>query len=491
MSKPLLCVTVTAPTTAKLRQRRDEAAASADLVEVRLDSVSDPSAAGAVAARRGPVIVTCRPTWEGGQFAGSEEERARILSDAVALGAEYVDIEWRARLDQLLSQTGGRRIVLSSHDFDGVPTDLAARVRAMRSTGAEVVKVAVQARQLSDCLPLLDLGGSADPFRGLVAIAMGDAGLATRVLAGRFGSKWTYAGSERQVGQVSAKTLLNGFRFRTLTNETELYGLVGKPVSHSVSPAMHNAAFAAAERDAVYLPFPAASADDFVTFARALGIKGASVTIPYKVDLLERVNEVSPIARRIGAINTINVTGDRWVGGNTDATAFLHPLQHRLALKDARAAVLGAGGSARAVAVALASSGAKGTVHARSRPQAEAVAQLASGEAGGWPPERGSWDLLVNCTPVGMYPRLEETPIDATLLTGQYVYDLVYNPATTRLMREAAQTGCHAIGGLEMLVAQAEAQFEGWTGARPPSHVMHDAAVKQLAEFAIDEHHVV
>ncbi len=122
MSKPLLCVTVTAPTTAELRLRRDEAAASADLVEVRLDSVSDPNAAGALEGRRGPVIVTCRPTWEGGQFAGSEEARAGILGQAVALGAEDVDIEWRAGFDRLLSTTAGRGIVLSSHDFDGVPS---------------------------------------------------------------------------------------------------------------------------------------------------------------------------------------------------------------------------------------------------------------------------------------------------------------------------------------------------------------------------------
>ena len=490
MSRPLLCVTVTAPTTAELRLRRDEAAASADLVEVRLDSVSDPNPAGALAGRRGPVIVTCRPTWEGGHFAGSEEERAGILGDAVAQGAEFVDIEWRARFDWLLSQTAGRRIVLSSHDFDGVPSDLQARVQAMRSTGAEVVKVAVQARRLSDCLPLLDLRGTAEEGGGLVAIAMGEAGFATRVLAGRFGSKWTYAGAGRQVGQVDAATLLDGFRFRTLTDATEIYGLVGKPVSHSVSPAMHNAAFAATGRDAVYLPFPAASADDFVTFARAMGLKGASVTIPYKVDLLERVDEVYPVARRIGAINTINATGGRWVGGNTDATAFLHPLQNRLALRDARASVLGAGGAARAVTVALVSSGAQVRVHARSRPQAEVVAQLASAEAGAWPPEPGSWDLLVNCTPVGMYPLTDATPIEASLLTGQYVYDLIYNPVTTRLMREAEAVGCHTIGGLDMLVAQAEEQFEWWTGAPPPKPVMRGAAVKQLAECVSDEHHV-
>jgi len=150
-------VTVTGATTAELRRKRD-AVTDADLVELRLDSVADPSAAAALAGRGRPAIVTCRPKWEGGSFAGSEEERRRILADALKLGAEYVDVEWRARFDDLIAASGGQRIVLSTHDFDGVPTDLAAQAQAMRSTGAEVVKIAVTAKQLSDCVPLLELG---------------------------------------------------------------------------------------------------------------------------------------------------------------------------------------------------------------------------------------------------------------------------------------------------------------------------------------------
>src|SRR5262249_55737227 len=157
MSK--LCVTVTAPTTAELRRRRDEVR-DADLIELRLDTVTDPDACGALAGRRLPVVVTCRPTWEGGHFAGPEEVRKRILAEALALGAEYVDIEWRARFDDLISARDGRGIVVSSHDFDGVPEDLAARAQAMRATGAEVVKLAAKTSSLSDCVPLLDLGAS-------------------------------------------------------------------------------------------------------------------------------------------------------------------------------------------------------------------------------------------------------------------------------------------------------------------------------------------
>lgn len=492
MSKPLLCVTVTATTTADLRRRRDEAAAAgADLVELRLDSVSDPNVAGALAGRRGPVVVTCRPTWEGGGYDGPEESRRQLLADALALGAEYVDVEWRARFDDLLAHAGGRRIVISCHDFENLPADLPDIVRAMASTSAEIVKVAVKARQLSDCVTLRDVAARADRRSGLILIGMGDFGLATRVLPERFGSAWTYAGNQRQVGQLAAATLLKEYRFRTLNASTDLYGLAGLPVSHSVSPAMHNAAFAAAGIDAVYLPLPAVSADDFVTFGRAFGIKGVSITTPHKVSLMDRVDEVQAVARQAGAINTIRVSDGRWVGGNTDVQGFLRPLAERVSLTGLRTSVLGGGGAARAVALALSSSGCQVTVHARRRDQADAIASHAGVKAGPFPPARGSWDVLVNATAAGMYPNIDETPIEAGHLDGSTVYDLVYNPPITRLLREAAATGCSTIGGLEMLVGQAEAQFEWWTGVRPAAGVMSEAALLRLAEFRHDDHHVV
>jgi 3-dehydroquinate dehydratase / shikimate dehydrogenase len=490
MARPLLCVTVTAPTMAELRRRRD-AVADADVIELRLDSVGDPDVAGALADRRRPVIITCRPEWEGGRFKGAEEDRRRMFAQALELGAEYVDVESRAGFDQLLSLSGGRRVVLSYHDFEGVPPDLRDRVRAMRSTGAEVVKVAVRTKQLSDCASLLDVAATPQRDAGLVVIGMGEPGLATRVLAGRFGSKWAYAGSLGDVGQISAAALLDDYRFRELTDRTEVYGLVGSPISHSVSPSMHNAAFAATELDGVYLPFPAATADDFMTFATALGLRGASVTIPHKVALFERVAEVTPVAQRVGAINTIRIADGRWVGANTDVDGFLTPLAPRVTLKGLRAAILGSGGAARAVAIALSSSGCAVRVHARNARAAEEVASVSAATVGPYPPERGSWDLLVNCTPIGMHPHVDETPVDAGDLTGRYVYDLVYNPMVTRLLREAARAGCETIGGLEMLVAQAQEQFYWWTGERPPAGIMREAALKRLAEFMRDENYVV
>jgi 3-dehydroquinate dehydratase/shikimate dehydrogenase len=487
MPNASLCVTVTAPTVAELRRRRDEAT-EADLVELRLDTVADPDVAAALAGRKRPVIVTCRPAWEGGRFTGSESERHRILSAGLALGADYVDVEFRAGFDDLIAADDGRRTIVSMHDFEGVPGDLAARAQAMRATGAAMVKIAVATSRLADCLPLLEIGRRGGDW---VLIGMGEHGLATRVLAAQFGSRWTYAGDERQVGQISARDLRELYRFGRITSRTDVYGLVGSPVAHSVSPWMHNAAFEAAGLDAVYLPFRPTDADDFLAFASALGVKGASVTIPFKVALFDRVDEPDPVSRRVGAINTLRAVDGRLIGANTDVAAFLEPLRDRVPLTGARVAVLGAGGAARAVVIALAPTRAIVTVHARDRRHADDVARTVGARSGPFQPEPGSWDLLVNCTPIGMHPYVDETPIDAAALSGACVYDLVYNPPTTRLLREAALAGCQTIGGLEMLVAQAHEQYRWWTGARAPSGVMRKAALRRLAEFMRDENHVV
>jgi 3-dehydroquinate dehydratase / shikimate dehydrogenase len=435
---PKLCVTVTADTMAELRERRDRVT-DADLVELRVDSVRDPSAAGALAGRRLPVIFTCRPEWEGGGFTGSEEERKRLLRDAKKLGAEYIDVEWRAGFSDVVSECGGHGVVLSMHDFDGVPSDLAERASSMRATGAAVVKLAVMTHRLSDCLalrPLADRVGSPT-----VVIGMGDAGLPTRVLAARFGSCWTYAGDAAAPGQIPAATLIEEFSFRSIAERTAIYGIVGRPVTHSLSPAMHNAAFRAARIDAVYLPLAAADFADFTAFAEGLPLEGASVTAPFKVDAFERADESDPVSRRVRAVNTLRRHGKGWMGCNTDVAGFLAPLQSMMTLTGLRATVLGAGGAARAVGEALASAGAVLTFVARRPEQADPVAAMTGAAVRTWPPQPGSWDVLVNATPVGTAPARDESPMPNGPFTGRLVYDLVYKPADTRLLREAAAAG--------------------------------------------------
>jgi 3-dehydroquinate dehydratase/shikimate dehydrogenase len=479
-----LCATVTADTTAELRTKRDAASEGdgADLVELRLDSVGDLDVEGALAHRTCPVLVTCRPVWEGGQFAGSEEERQGILRRAFALGADWVDLEWRGNFDALIAERHGRNIVLSMHDFDSTPGDLDERYRAMRRTGADVVKLAVSSRSAGDVVRLLRLGRASGSERR-VLVGMGPVGVATRLLAAHFGSCWSYAGEGVAPGQVGLSEMIRRYRFKRISASTSIYGVAGRPIGHSLSPAMHNAGFEAACLDAVYVPFEAAGGDDLMTLADALGVAGLSVTAPFKESMLAFVKDVDALGRQVGAVNTVRADGTGWVGLNTDVSGFLTPLDARGDVSRLRGSVLGTGGAARAVAVALASRGARVTVCGRRLDKAEAVAGLVGGSVGTLPPAPGSWDLLVNTTPTGTTPGVTETPVPAASLAGgKTVYDLVYNPSMTRLLREAAAAGCETIGGLDMLVAQAVSQFEWWVGSRPSAELFKTAALSALQE---------
>ncbi len=480
-----LCATVTGATTEEIRTKRD-GALDADMVELRLDFARQVDVAGVLADRQRPVVVTCRPRWEGGQFDGSEEERLRLLARALDLGADYVDVEWRGNADALIKTDEGQRIVLSTHDFDRVPTDLEARYRAMRATGAEVVKVAVHVERLADLVRLRDLETTRDvgdsPKR--VVIGMGPVGVPSRVVPDQFGSCWTYAGDGVAPGQVDLARMVGEFRFRDVGPTAELYGVVGAPLAHSLSPSMHNVGFGDLGRDAVYVPLEAHDVDDFTTFANAFGVAGASVTAPYKEAIMSRVDEVDELGRKVGAVNTLRWDGGRWQARNTDVPGFLDPLLHdgRTDLKGCRALVLGAGGAARGVVVGLAQEGAMVTVCARRAERASQVAALVKGTVAGWPPPPGTWDLLVNTTPIGTSPNATDSPLAGEVLDGTTVCDLVYNPSVTQLMADASAQGCQTIGGLGMLVAQAERQFEWWMGDRPLPGRFRAAAERRLEQ---------
>jgi 3-dehydroquinate dehydratase/shikimate dehydrogenase len=525
---------IAAPTMAELRAGRD-AARHADVVELRLDVVDRPDVAGALQDRQRPVIVTCRAAWEGGHFKGSEEERQRILCQAVDAGAEYVDVEYRAIGVErwLRREDREQRVICSLHDFEAMPADLADRVRDMRRTGAAIVKVAAKARRLRDLLPLLAIGRAArEAGERTIVIGMGMAGVASRLLPAHFGSCWTYTASQAVApGQVPPERLLQEFHLKTTTAATPVYAVVGRPIEHSISPAMHNAAFAAAGLDGVYIPCEAADFDDFLALADALPIVGASVTAPFKLDALKHARPVGTAAagaacgalgvgevvlspadiERLGAVNTLRRipaaadpdsgagrTGAglevaaasaadrdaRWDGTNTDVAGFIAPLRAAMSLEDARVAVLGAGGAARGVVAGLAAAGAVTTVYARKDAAAAELVAVAPDRTRGaaWPPAAGSWDVLVHTTPVGTFPHVEETPFQGPF-SGRLVYDLIYNPRPTRLLREAADAGCATLDGLDMLVEQAARQFAWWTGVAPDIAVMREAALRRLAEM--------
>ena len=344
MTASLLCETIAGDTMADLMAARERAAA-ADLLEMRLDGVRDLDVAQALHGRHAPVIATCRPAWEGGRFNGSEEERRTLLSSALALGADYVDLEWRAlepfeslrvapiKVEERHAQGGvgfsdllranGPRVIVSSHDFAGVPDDLGARGRAMRSIGAAVIKVAVTPTRLSDTLALREIAKEGDA----VVVGMGDAGVPTRLLASRFGSRWTYGGNGVAPGQMPAARMLEQFRFRTVGASTAVYGVVGHHVMRSVSPVMHNAAFAAAGLDAVCVPLCAADFADFLMFADALGIVGAGVTVPFTLDALRASTRSDDLTRRVGAVDTIRRAHGGWEATIADAAGVVDPTE--------------------------------------------------------------------------------------------------------------------------------------------------------------------
>lgn len=448
----------------------------ADLVELRLDSMKSPDPEAALADRRKPAIATCRPLREGGMFDGPEEDRLRILQRAHAFGAEFVDIEWDIRPEPFTAPRGGRGVIVSRHDFQGVPDDVPGTLRALHAAGGEVAKLAVMVERASDLRALID---AARPDGSSVLIGMGRAGLATRVLAGRFGSRWTYAGSGVAPGQVSAGRLLDEFKFRRIRPDAAVYALLGRPVVDSLSPAMHNAGFAALGLNAVYVPIESRDIAGFREFAGGIGMLGASVTIPFKREVMSVADDVDPTAAAAGAANTIAIRDGRWTAMNTDADGFLEPLRKRMPrLAGVRAAILGAGGAARGVGLALRREGAAVSISARRCEAAKVVAHAIGADVAEWPPRPGSWDLLVNATPVGSRG-VAGVPFEGAL-DGRLVYDLVYDPDPTELVRAAERAGCPAIGGLEMLAAQAERQFEIWTGQRPPAGLFIDAAMQAV-----------
>lgn len=464
-----ICHTVTAATMAELRRKRD-AVRDADLVELRLDGVTDVDVAGALADRRLPVVVTCRAGWEGGRFDGAEETRLALLAQAIDLGAEFVDVEWRAKRDGL-GQSPRTRLILSHHDFSGCPEDLASRADAMRRAApGAIVKVAVAVSSLGDVMRLrrdTDVGDR-------LVIGMGTPGEVTRICPWLFGAEWTFAG-DAAPGQISAATLSQQYRVRDASASTTLYAITGAPLAHSASPAMHNAAFGALGIDAVYVPMATTDAREFLACAEQLGVKGVSVTAPLKTAWVSCGVELDEIARMAGAANTLTRSAQGWDATNFDLAGFIAPLAERVVtLHDADCVVLGAGGAARAAGLALKSIGARVSLCARRPERARVLAAELGVEATPWPPAPG-WNLLVNATPVGTWPN-DESPVPRELVQGGRVYDLVYHPRDTRLLRWARERGLPTIDGLEMLVAQARRQFERWTGVEAPRQVMQTAA---------------
>ncbi len=501
-----ICTSICESSVEEIKLAAIRAVDSADLIELRLDCL-DPSL-GAEAFRDikalfpdipVPIIVTYRPSEQGGRRDLSAKLRLLFwLFNRPA--ADFFDVEFDIATAPSVFESDKHfdwsRVISSYHNFREVPADLSAIYERMSNTRARILKIAVQANDAIDCLPVFQLleRGIRDG-QSMISIAMGAPGLPTRVLGPSRGAFLTYASLEEDKatapGQVSAAELRKLYRIEKITRQTHITGLIGRPVAHSLSPYLHNAAFETADVDAVYLPFEVSDLRSFITRmvhpkTRELdwNIRGLSVTAPHKAAVMDHLDWIDQPAREIGAVNTIVVEGDELRGYNTDVSGFIEPLlKRRGVLKGVRCAVIGTGGACRAAVWSLLKRGADVTVFGRNP---EAAGALAKNFGAQWSRlESASFEgfsVVVNATPLGTAGSLEtETPALANQMAGaSFVYDLVYNPFPTRFLAEAESADCETLGGLEMLITQAEAQFELWTGVPSPFGVMSEAANRAL-----------
>jgi len=429
-------------------------------------------------------VATCRRKVAGGEFAGDVQAELFWLMQARRAGCVWCDVEIeteRELPDQSIREYAvPLRVMLSMHDFDRTP-ELPSSVSCPECGEADAVKIAANAKTITDSVRLLQL---ARRSRCFVAVSMGEIGLPGRILALREGSALAYApiGESTAPGQVSLHELKHLYRAHLLTQKTEVYGVIGDPIRHSLSPLMHNTGFVARKRNAVYLPFLVKDLKDFLGAIPEFGIRGFSVTIPHKQTILKHLADCEPLTAEIGAVNTVAVRKNGALyGSNTDYVGVLRALESKMKLRGSRVLVFGAGGSARAAAFALVRAGAQVFVSARRDSTAKELAHAAGGEAIPRSALRSkNFDAILNATPVGMHPHEHASPLTAHELRCNLVMDLIYRPLETRLLKLAKKKGIAIVTGLEMFLAQGLAQWEIWTNTRPPETAMRKAVLSKL-----------
>ncbi|HXJ46468.1 MAG TPA: shikimate dehydrogenase [Candidatus Dormibacteraeota bacterium] len=434
--------------------------------------------------RSATFLATCRRKVAGGKLNGDIQAELFWLMEARRAGCTWCDVEVeteRELPDQSIREYAvPARILLSMHDFERTPK-LPRAVSCPECGEVDAVKIAAAARTIDDSVRLLHLARASRCF---VAVPMGEAGLPGRLLALREGSALAYApiGPATAPGQVSLHDLKYLYRAHSLTHHTEVYGVIGDPIRHSLSPLMHNTGYVARKRDAVYLPFLVHDLKDFLGAIPEFGIRGFSVTIPHKQTILKYLKDCEPLAAEIGAVNTVTVRRDGSLyGSNTDYVGVLRALKSKMALRGSRVLVFGAGGSARAAAFALARSGAEVFVCARREAAAKELSRAVGGEA---IPRRmlrsQNFAAILNATPVGMDPNESASPLTEQELRCDLVMDLIYRPLETKLLKLAGKKGIATVSGLDMFLAQGFAQWEIWTKTKAPEPAMQRAVLAAL-----------
>jgi 3-dehydroquinate dehydratase/shikimate dehydrogenase len=441
-------------------------------------------------------IATCRRKQFGGNFVGSLTSEFEVLSNAAEAGCQIVDLEVEsaeeakpaalAKFREVL-RAAGAALLLSFHDFTRTK-GLEQAAERIQAFAPDFVKVVSTARSLADNLAVLRLIEERSLSAQVVGIAMGEEGLVSRVLGPRTGAAFTFAsfsdGAETAPGQVTARVLRDLYRVEQLDQATRIYGVAGNPIAHSLSPLMQNTAFRKENVNAVLLPLKVRALSDLLTLVRKLPLAGVSVTMPLKQEVLPHLANPSvagpagtksaPLTTRIGACNTLRIgTDGKIVGFNTDVDGVIRPLEKRLKLKGARIAVLGAGGAARAAVFGLVDQGAEVFIVNRTYETAVALARESKSKALKHEQfAKARFDVLINSTPCGMAGSKQALPIAENELNAGLVFDMVYNPLQTPLVKLAVSRGIPVITGLEMFVQQGARQFEIWTGKPAPEDEM-------------------
>jgi 3-dehydroquinate dehydratase / shikimate dehydrogenase len=483
-----------------IAEHRHLVSQGAKLVELRLDYINGKvNLKRLMAERPCPIIMTIRRDVDGGKWRGTEEERHMLLRAAIVDGVDFIDLEEDAA--KAIRRYGKTKRIVSHHDFRQTPDDLAAVHARLAALDPDIIKIATIANSPQDNLRMMQLVQSAKV--PTVGMCMGDLGTPSRILCGRFGAPFTYASFHHErllaPGQLSFEQMVNVYHYDSIGAETALYGVIADPIGHSLSPLVHNTALRAAGIDAVYVPFrvPAEHLDQFLDNTKQWGIRGLSVTIPHKEAVLKRLTKFDSAVKGIGAANTMVFEGNDVIGFNTDFRAAIdsvargvHAVQKGEAdqlppddgLQGKIALILGAGGAARAMAYGLKRHGANAVVCSRTLKRAQQLAHAIGCDCIDWSNRHGiSPDIVINCTPIGMHPNVDETPYDrGRLRAGMVVFDMVYNPENTLLIKEARAQGCQVVTGVEMFVRQAILQFKLFTGLDAPWELMRDTLKRAI-----------
>ena len=495
-----VCAAVIGATSAELIDKASSTVKETPFLEFRLDYLDKPLGAMAKIQQfledntAATVIATCRRAENGGRFAGSVTAEVDVLCKAAQAGCQMMDLELESaeavKKGELakLRETGAG-LILSHHDFERTG-DLDAIRKRMEPFAPDFMKIVPTAKTLIDNVTLLRFVERMSDQAHVIGLCMGDAGVISRVLALRAGSEFTFAaataGEETGPGQMAARTLVETYRVEEVDAATKVYGVAGDPVGKSLSPVMMNTAFRRETVNAVYLALQTASVEDLVALVKQIPIQGVSVTMPHKQAILPHLEHMDPLSKKIGAANTILRAQDgKLYGFNTDVSGIVVPLEKRLPLKGAKVLVLGAGGSGRAAVFGLRDRGAdvfllNRTAETAARLARQAGAKVIKREA----VPKTSFDVIVNATPVGMAGQNGVPIVTADDLKTKYVFDLVYNPIDTPLIRLARQQGIPVITGVEMFVQQGARQFEIWTGKPAPEEEMLRVVVHALRQQA-------